>query len=333
MNSLVVTPPTYKRATNPSPASIGYTVLPVTVLIATRDRGDSVTSTIRSITACGYPNLTLVVVDQSEDHRTAHAITAMQDVANLRYISTPTHGLSQALNLGLAFVNTDLVIVTDDDCVVPPNWIVEMIAPFLRYPRVGLVFCDVVAEACDLKLGSVPTNVSQRSLLIEDLAHWQTCDGVNLGIGAGMAVRRSAARSISGFDPSLGSGSRFRSGNDLDFALRMLMSHYQIYRTNRVSIIHHGFRTHAQRRKLIRNNMFAVGAVCGKLIKCGIWPVLRYYLAVCYSMVLLPTITSLLRLHKPPVLGRCLGLTQGLIAGLSASVDRSRALFNQQASD
>ncbi|MEI6181460.1 MAG: glycosyltransferase family A protein [Chloroflexales bacterium] len=327
MATVQALPSTWMLAPDQRLASLNPTLPPVTVLVCTRNRTASLTNTIRSIAACTYPNVTLIIVDQSEDQRISTALATLQQRPALHYVSTPTRGLSQALNLGLALVNTELVMITDDDCEVPPNWIAEMMAPFLRYPRVGLVFCDVEAEPHDPTLGSVPVNVAARSMLIENLAHWQSTDGVNLGIGAGMALRLAAVRQLKGFDPCLGSGAHFRSGNDLDLALRMLIGGYQVYRTNRVSVLHHGFRTHCERRRLIRNNMFGIGAVCGKLIKCGNWRIVGYYLAIVRALVVVPTFTNLLACRKPPVLGRIVSLAEGLGAGLVAPVDRQRAMF------
>ncbi|NTW01972.1 MAG: glycosyltransferase family 2 protein [Oscillochloris sp.] len=285
-------------------------------MVCTRNRGQSIVVTIRSILACNYPHFTLVIVDQSSDHCTADAIAPFRSDPRLRYISTGTTGLSRGLNIGLAFSNTNVVIITDDDCEVPTNWIEQMVTPFLRYPQVGLVFCDVIAASHDRNSGFVPVSISPRSFLIESLNYWQPIDGVNIGIGAGMAILRSAAEAIGGFDPGFGSGSRFKSGNDLDFTLRMLMAGYHVYRTNTVSVIHYGFRTYAQLRQLIRNNMFSIGAISAQIIRRGYWHGVRYFLSVFLQMVLLPVMRDLTRLKVPPVLGRVIWLFRGLVEGL-----------------
>lgn len=288
----------------------------VTILVCTRDRGESVAVTIRSIFACAYPSFTLLIVDQSSDTRTELAIAAFRNDPRLRYIRTGTQGLSMALNIGLAFSSTDIVVMTDDDCEVPPNWISEMVAPFLRYPRVGLVFCDVVAGPHDPQAGFIPVSLSTRTLLIEDLAHWQTCDGVNIGIGAGMAVRRSAVETIGGFDPLFGSGSYFRSGNDVDITLNALATGLQVYRTNRVGVTHYGFRTYKQGRQLVYRNLFGLGGTYGQLLRRGHWIVLRYYAAIFANVVIIPALNDLAHRQPPRKLGRAFWLIRGLIEGL-----------------
>jgi len=289
---------------------------PVTVLVCTRDRGDSIASTIRSILACTYPSFILVVVDQSSDLQTEQMITVFCDDPRLRYIHTNARGLGIARNIGIALSQTDLVLITDDDCQVPPNWIAEMVAPFLHNPRVGIVFCDVIAAPHDHSAGFIPVSLSTHSLLIEDLARWRTCDGVNIGIGAGMAIRRSTAEAVGGFNPLFGSGSHFRSGDDLEFTLHTLAAGYQIYRTNTVGVTHYGFRTYAQGRQLVRKNVFGIGAIYGQLLRRGYWIALRYYTAVFNAVVIMPALKDLAHARPPRKLGRATWLLRGLIEGL-----------------
>lgn len=291
----------------------------ITVLICTRDRGESIQSTLRSILACHYPDFTLLVVDQSCDRRTEQAVAVFAEDPRLRYLRTHTQGLSMALNIGLAMSTSDIVVITDDDCEVPPNWITEMVAPFVRYPQVAAVFCDVIAAPHDPQAGWIPINIAAHSFLVEDLTHWQTSDGVNVGIGAGMALRRSCAQAIGGFNPLFGSGSRFRSANDVEMTLHALAAGYQIYRTTTVGVIHYGFRTHEEGRHLTRRNLFGIGALYGQLLRRGYWITLRYYLVVFKVAVLVPALKDLAHRQPPRKLGRAFWLLRGLIEGLATA--------------
>jgi glycosyltransferase involved in cell wall biosynthesis len=288
----------------------------VTVLICTRNRSDAILAAIKSVLANHYDNFDLLIVDQSTDAQTAKAIETLGHDPRLRYIHTDTRGLSSARNISLAFSCDDLLLMTDDDCEVPPDWIAEMVAPFLSSPQIGIVFCDVVAGPYDRQAGFIPVSRSPRAVLIKDLAHWQTCDGVNIGIGAGMAISRSVAEAIGGFHPLFGAGAYFRSGEDLDFTLRALVANYQICRINHVSVVHHGFRTFQENRGLIRDAMYSAGAVYGRLIRRGQWRAIPYYVAMFMAMVITPIMESLQRLRVPRVLGRAIWLIRGLVEGL-----------------
>ena len=47
---------------------------PVSVIVATRNRGDSIVNTVNSILANNYPNFELYVIDQSDDDLTEKAV-------------------------------------------------------------------------------------------------------------------------------------------------------------------------------------------------------------------------------------------------------------------
>jgi GT2 family glycosyltransferase len=220
--------------------------------------------------------------------------------------------------VGLALSSSELVLMTDDDCEVAANWVEAMVAPFLEHPHVGLVFCDVVAGPHDPAAGFIPVSVAASSLLVTNLADWRTNGGANIGIGAGMAVRRSVAVAVGGFNPDFGSGSRFRSGNDLEFCLQLLAAGAQVFRTTATNVIHHGFRTHAQSRQLLRNNLFGAGAVYGQLLRQGHWLGLRCWLVAFTMLVLRPALAYLARMQPPRVLGRAQSLLRGLVLGLLA---------------
>jgi glycosyltransferase involved in cell wall biosynthesis len=301
----------------PAHAELADADLPlVTVVICTRNRGEAIRVTIRSVLANTYTNFDLLIVDQSSELSTAHTVAEFCGDSRLRYIHTATQGLSIARNIGLAFCHSDLVLMTDDDCEVPPNWIAEMVAPFLRYPQLGVVFCDVVAGPYDRQAGFIPVSESSWAMLIDDLAHWQTCDEVNIGIGAGMAIKRSVAEVICGFDPLFGPGSYFRNGDDLDFTLRTLVADYQIARINHVGVIHYGFRTLQENRVLMRSAMYGAGAAYGSLLRQGQWLAIPYYASVFVAMVIKPLIESLRQRRVPLVFGRVVWLVRGLVEGL-----------------
>jgi glycosyltransferase involved in cell wall biosynthesis len=303
-------------------------VPPISVVICTCNRGALIATSVESILRNNYPVFELVVVDQSDDTQTQKVIGRIAD-QRLRYIRSDTRGLGAARNVGLAAAVNELVLMTDDDCEVPQGWLMTMAQPFLELARVGMVFCNVVAGPFDPDKGYVPVSVALRPVLITRLLSWRTTDGVNVGIGAGMAVRRAVAVSLGGFDEAMGSGGRFRSGEELDFALRALANGHHVYRTAETQVIHHGFRTFQQGRRHIRDGMFSVGVVYGKLLKCGHWDALPLYLSVIYRMILFPLLASLMCFKKPPVLGRMQQLALGFVAGLRNPVHRGQMLFRE----
>src|SRR5215203_3769790 len=96
----------------------------VSAVICTRNRPDLIGTAVASVLANTYPSFDLLVVDQSDEPRTGEIVREMATAhPNLRYLHTPTPGLSRAYNIGVRETQGDLLAFTDDDCVAPPNWI------------------------------------------------------------------------------------------------------------------------------------------------------------------------------------------------------------------
>lgn len=302
----------------------------VSAVICTRNRGDSILSAVESLLANTYPNFELVIIDQSSDNRTAQALAPFSGDTRLRYIQTNTQGVGLARTMGLNAARAELVAMTDDDCDVPTDWLEHMVNALEQHPRAAIVFCNVVAAPHDPEKGWILTNVSSENREIDSLKAWNAAGGANAGIGAGMAVRRTAIQRIGNVDAHLGAGGYFRSGWETDITLRALLNTYTIYRTNATSVVHFGFRTHEQGRSLMRRYMFGIAAVYAKLLKCGYWQLLPMIFSEVWRTVLAPGVTALLRLRKPPVFGRAISLARGSIAGWRARIDRNREVFQIQ---
>src|SRR5579871_4460836 len=101
------------------PQSTTQTTLPtVSALICTRNRGDSLIPTVRSILRPNNPCMELVIIDQSSDDATENALKPFMSDSRLRYLRTTTRGKGIALNIGLEECRGEIVAITDDDCEV-----------------------------------------------------------------------------------------------------------------------------------------------------------------------------------------------------------------------
>ncbi|MDT8307421.1 MAG: glycosyltransferase family A protein, partial [Anaerolineae bacterium] len=205
--------PASSGAGNPSEEAAA--ALPaVSVVIATRNRGPSVVATIESVLASNHPRFEVIVIDQSTNDVTAAAVSNLLADPRLRYVHSDTVGYGRAHNLGLRIARAPIVAMTDDDCVVPPNWVETFERIFRSHPRVAVAYSNVLPAEHDPELGFVPAYVRSTDRLIRSL--WRP--PFTVGIGASMAVRRDAVRSLGGFDPALGPGGVFYSAGDRDIA-------------------------------------------------------------------------------------------------------------------
>jgi GT2 family glycosyltransferase len=295
------------------------------VVVCTRNRGESIRSTVATILANTCAHFELIIVDQSTSDSTEQTVASFSSDPRLSYMRSNTRGLSTARNIGLATARSEIVLMTDDDCDVPEDWIDQMLAIFARYPKVACVFCDVTAGAHDYTKGFIPIHIHKKNMFVQRIEEYEP----GAGMGAGMGLRRAAVQEIGGFDPLLGAGMDLASAEDLDIMLRLLLKGYQVYHTKSASVVHYGFRTYAESRNLIRGYIYGQSALYAKLLKCGYWRVLPLYLKSIHMNVTAVAIASLRQRQLPRILGRIVYLIKGFMLGLRLPVNRKKALFLQ----
>jgi glycosyltransferase involved in cell wall biosynthesis len=300
----------------------------VSAVICTRNRSDSLVRAVRSLLAGDVDAFELIIMDQSDGGETEQALKEMPGTARLRYIRTSANGKGAALNAALRLATSEFVICTDDDCEAPVGWVRAMAKVLSARPEVAVAFCNVVAEPYDTNSGYVP-------------AYERRCDRVlsavsdarhGLGLGAGLALRRSAVLDLGGFDEAFGPGARFPSGDDWDISLRALIGGWQVYDTSALAIVHHGFRTFAEGRAHAFRDWRAIGALCAKPIRAGHLSVGTVAVSLFAHQALWPPIHSMLHLRRPSGFSRIKGFVNGFCAGMCTPVDSGALVFSSSAS-
>jgi glycosyltransferase involved in cell wall biosynthesis len=286
-------------------------------VVCTRNRGEGAARAVRSILASTHPAFRVLVVDQSDDDRAQRALAPLLDSGRVRYLRTPTRGLSRARNIGLRESDTEAVAFTDDDCEVPPDWLACMGAIFEAHPHVVVAFCNVEAAPFDPRLGFTPRYVRSGDTCVGQLSHKPRVRGM----GAGMAVRRETVLELGGFDEQLGAGGRFPSCEDWDLAVRALLHGRAVYETDAVTITHFGFRTFAEGRALTERDWVGIGAAYAKPFKRGRWGFAAVVARELGRHVLAPMLASAARLRRPRGARRITAFLRGFASGLRTPLD------------
>ncbi|NMI02065.1 glycosyltransferase family 2 protein [Pseudonocardia acidicola] len=207
---------------------------PVTVVIATRGRADSLARCVRSVLAGDHPAITVLVVDNDpDDECTADAVRALAD-PRVRYVREPRRGASVGRNRGLLEARTRIVVFTDDDTEVDPGWARRMAGAFAADPDLACVSGPVLAAqlateeelAADTALAWNKGFATRRFSLADppaDSPIFPFSPGL-FGIGANLAVRADIARAVGGFDEALGPGSATHGGEDCEFMVRLVLA-------------------------------------------------------------------------------------------------------------
>ena len=299
----------------------------ISVVICTRNRGSQIIQTIESVLKNRYSTFELLIVDQSSNDATERAIVPFCTDPRVRYVRTATSGLGPARRLSLELAKSEIVLMTDDDCEVDPNWIAQMVAIHRSYPQAAVVFCDVFPGPYDRNRGFIPVTIASHDNLITNVREWCQAGAANIGIGAGIGVRRSLVQTIGGFDTCLGAGTTLYCAEETDLALRALLHGYQVYRTTRTSVVHHGFRTFEEGRRLMRDYMYGIAAMYAKLLRWGYLKLIIVILYEFWRTVIYPTLYNLFSLRIPPVWGRTISLIKGFCTGWRMPVDRQYEIF------
>jgi glycosyltransferase involved in cell wall biosynthesis len=307
-------------ASQPTPLS----PLPVTVLICTRNRGNSLVPTVRSILA--DPSCTeLLILDQSSNDATECALADFRDDARLRYLRSTTRGKGLALNEGLRIARCEIVAITDDDCEVAPDWLLSHLEAFARYPHLALTYGNVLPVEHNPALGFIPTYYVPRDGLITNI--WQKLPA--RGIGANTAVRRDVILQMGGFDPELCPGGVFHACVDRDMTIRCVLSGHAVYETRASNVYHYGFRNWEQGRTLACNAFYGIGAAHAKALKCGYGGAFVLMLWEFMVYALIPALLAAATLRRPFGVKRLLGFMRGVRDGWRFPMDRQHILFQQ----
>jgi len=199
----------------------------VSVVIATRDRAESLRACMPSILALDYPEFEVIIVDNApatdetlELYRSSYA-----QYPQVRYIREDLPGLAIAHNRALAEVDSPIVAFTDDDVVVDRDWLKFITASFQTDPLVSCVTGMILpyeirtqaqqwieqfggfGKGCEWTAFDLNENRPTSSLFPYAAGRF--------GSGANMAFRTRVLKQMGGFDPALGAGTVAKGGDDL----------------------------------------------------------------------------------------------------------------------
>jgi glycosyltransferase involved in cell wall biosynthesis len=99
----------------------------LTVIFSTYNGEDTLPLMLDSLTCCTSPEggWHLVAVDNASDDNSLEILESYQDVLPLTILREQRRGKNYALNTAIDVARGDLVVFTDDDVIVDPDWLVK----------------------------------------------------------------------------------------------------------------------------------------------------------------------------------------------------------------
>lgn len=213
----------------------------LTVLFATRNGMGTLKSVLTAYSRLQPPvgGWKLIVVDNASTDSTAEIVKSFGGSLPLQYLYESTPGKNAALNAGLPHIEGDLVLLTDDDVLPRPDWLVVMRSAADRHPEFS-IFAGAVLPRWEVPpptwvlkwvpLGPVFT-------LSSPMADGPTIpDSV---YGPNMAVRAQIFGQGLRFDPSIGPrGSSYAMGSETEFVARLARAGHRCWHVADAEVEH-----------------------------------------------------------------------------------------------
>lgn len=242
---------------------------PIDVVVATRNRPDDLSKFIPTLLAQQHGDFRLLLIDQSDDPGPNHdSVSSFRD-DRIVHVVQREKGKSKALNLALGRVTAPLLAFTDDDCTLPEDWLSRALDCFSAHPRAGIAFGSVLPAPHDPESVYIP---SLEFDCFRSLRRFNPrSDGILIGMGANMFIRREALQRIGSFDEDLGPGGPLFTGEECELTYRAIKHGLEVLCDPSLKVVHWGARPISGdvARQLVNTGFFAIGAGYGKHIRSG----------------------------------------------------------------
>ncbi len=246
----------------------------VSVIVPTHDRPETLAACLRSLLALHYPHYEIIVVDNAPNTSATATLVGQltRQASQVRYILEKRPGVSWARNSGMKAAKGDILAFTDDDVVVDPYWLVELVRGFGRAKNVACVTgynmpleLETPAQFWYEAYGGIfwfdehrDTDWDFQRHIYDRRknpakSHLYPYRAGMFGCGASMCFTATFLRSIGGFDPALGGNGPSRCGQDIAVFFQVITRGYTLVYEPAAVIYHLHRRDYSALRRQIYN--------------------------------------------------------------------------------
>ena len=195
------------------------------VIIITRNRPKILADCLDHLVKQTYIDFEIVVVDSSDNHETRDLLASWPSVCYLS-IWDGRNNMPAARNLGLSIAKGEIVAFIDDDSMVFPDWLENIVSGYSgdMIGGVGGRIIDnyIKVDINDTRIGKVlpdGTAIQNFSRDIENPIVVEWFGGCN------MSFQRSILNKLGGFDPKYGGNNSYE---DVDMSTRVRKAGYDL---------------------------------------------------------------------------------------------------------
>lgn len=206
----------------------------ISICICTKNRKKSLKMCVDSILAnTNLPNEVMIV--NQGDKKIKKSLFKKTNI-NIRIFNQSVSNLSKGRNLAILKAKSNILIFTDDDCIVAKDWIKEVSVVFKKNPECVGVFGQVLPyKKNDHNLEICPSTITKTSeyIISDPIYHAQS-----IGFGNNMAYRKSIFQRLGGFKMWLGPGSIGMNADDAEMTTRLLFYGIKILYEPKIIVYH-----------------------------------------------------------------------------------------------
>ena len=193
------------------------------VVVPTYNRAKALARCLAALANQSHQSYELIVVDDGSDDETESVACS---VPNVRYLRQNKKGPAAARNLGFSCACGEFVAFTDDDCILPPNWLEQLESGYMRHPEVVGVggYMEASAELLAASIFAQYERYITRT--VYGVGRHEVIGGFECPAGGtnNMSYRRWVLEEIGGFDESF----PFAAGEDADLKWRICQRGYKL---------------------------------------------------------------------------------------------------------
>ena len=268
----------FVRAEQPRCAGLGRDAdVTITVVIATRDRTESLLRCLTALAKSSFSAFDVVVVDSAPRSDSTERALAEHPgwPFPLRYVYESRPGLALAHNAALPAVTGEVVAITDDDVEVDRDWLRTLAEAFCETSATcvtGLILpaeLETRAQLLVEESGGFGRGFTRR-VFVRDMPEAGPLfpfTAGRFGSGANMAFRAEWLVAGGGFDPATGAGSPAWGGDDLTAFLRVIVDGGTLVYEPRAVVRH----WHRREYEGMRRQAFRYGMGLGAYLAASVW--------------------------------------------------------------
>lgn len=180
---------------------------------------------LKSIIIQEYPAYEIIIVDDGSNDGTDNMV--LNEFPSVRYIHQKNAGPAAARNKGIESAKGDIIAFTDDDCIVPENWLDTLRKGFDRYP--GVVGVGGYQDPPESYIISNPYAAAEKTRRLNrwgDRATIEQYGGYDIPglMTNNVAYRKDVLLEVGGFDSNF----PIAAGEDADLKLRIAAEGYPL---------------------------------------------------------------------------------------------------------